>query len=353
MTTTEWIFDLFQNMTDTSLSNPLASEWFPHGTRGRIVGVCLLLGILAVPACGEKGTLETAWLETLAKDRKRLSEFEVWTETWRYEVFESSAPITVERSQEWVRTLWDSFPGSATNEEVSKQAVSFLVEKARTFFATAPEEAEVLSEVHQRVVSLGTYWVWERRSGALSKFDPQGTWHQSEGVIAIGPPVGPDVIEAYLARIGFLVPAEAKTLEVPSATPDNREEVLVLQLESEESLFKYGCHPWRKQGTRIDYVEEYPMMGEEEGTLSEKRYFFQSNSGMHEPEKLVGIPDLALEFRYGSRGELTSYAIIQIHPPVLDPQEWRPFPSARPPFGWKVLDYRFLPEKEFTFGDSR
>ncbi len=342
--------DLERDINHTSflaLQNPLALNrfWILNFAR-----VCTL-GILSVSAFAEKGTLESVWSMNLSNHRNSLEYFEIWTETWRYEIFDSTSPISAEITEDWVDSVQYRI-SSATVTVDSRTKFSILVEETRDFFGSPPESAEVLSEVHQRDATGASYRVWERRSGDLSKYESQGTWHQSDGVIALGPPMSEDHIDIFLARLGVLIPESAKALEIPSSTPENEEERIVFQVDSEEVRYRYGCQPWRMGGTRPLSLEEFPMFGDEEGALSERRHFFRFSGATDNERKVLLQPEAALEFRFGARGELVSYAVIQIHPAVTDPAGWMPFPSSRPPFGWKVLDYRFLPETEFTFGET-
>lgn len=324
------------------------------GNRSRwmsLVRVCSLC-ILSVPAFAEKGTLESEWFDRIAEHRNSLGAFEIWTETWRYEIFDTNAPVSAERSEEWVRSVRDRIR-SASDRNEPEQAFSLLVEAARDFFESPPASAEVLSEVHQRDSETGAYRVWERRTGALSLYDPMGTWHQSDGVIAIGPVISKDTIEVFLARHGVLIPQSAKALEVPSATPEDEDDFLILQVDSNDLRYRYACRPWKREGVRPVSLEEYPLIEEEEGSLTERRSFFRFSDSSAPETPLDSLPEAAIEFRYGARGELISYALIRIHEATIERTQWMPFPSSRPPFGWKVLDYRFLPENEFIFGQVR
>ena len=309
------------------------------------------LGILSVPASAEKGTLESGWIKALNNHRERLNDFELWTETWRYEIFDTTAPISIARTEEWVQSLNRKIQSTTCADETGSATFSLLVDQTRAFFESPPDSAEVLSELHRRRANQGLYWVWERRTGALSKYEREGTWHQSDGLISMGPPVPEDSIEVFLSCLGLMIPKQAKALTIPEATPENPEEWSVFQVDTQDFRYRLGGRPWNPNGLSPLYMEEYPLVGGEEGNLTEKRYFFRFPCPETDREINLPLPNAALEFRFGFHGELTSYALIQIHPIKTDPTQWRPFPSSRPPFGWKVLDYRFLPEKEYTFGE--
>ncbi|MCA9429312.1 MAG: hypothetical protein KC931_01615 [Candidatus Omnitrophica bacterium] len=339
-------------MVDTSFTELSNSHLDSTGFRVRPIAIVCLLGILSVPALAEKGSPQTEWMATLARGPREFAQFEVWTETWRYEIFDSTAPISIARSEEWIDSLRNRIAQSATGEQEPKEGFSIMVEEARRFFASPPEYADVLSEVHQRDSATASYWVWERRTGDLSKFERQGTWHQSDGVVAIGPALSNEDIEMFLAQLGVLIPEQAKALEVPSSTPEFSGKVLTLQVDQGETRLRMGAQPWKGiLGPR--YTEKFPLVDQEEEALSEKRHFFRFKKNGDIGSATGAFPDAAVEFRYDPDGDLISYALIQIHPPELDPDRWRPFPSARPPFGWTVLDYRFLPEKEYIFGDTQ
>ena len=250
----------------------------------------------------------------------------------------------------------DSIRGDLARETLEEEGVNrvfaSLVEEASRFFATLPEATEVLSEVHQRDARSSSYWIWEGRTGDLSKFEIQGSWHQSDGIAAIGPPLSREEIEIYLMRLGAIVPEGAKTISVPSTTPELESEVFRLQIDREDSRFQMGVRPWEGEVGPV-VLEERLLLDGEEGSVSVKKHFFYSGASIESETPTYSFPRAAIEFIFDLGGDLIAYSLIQIHPPVLSPEEWRPFPSARPPFGWTILDYRFLPETEYRFGDYR
>lgn len=311
-----------------------------------------ILCILSVPAFGEKGSLESEWMATLEENRSALSSFQITLETWRYEVLNASGTFDLERTEEWFLSLEAGLPRSETGEVEANEALTALLERAREEFGSQADAVEMLAEVVQWDASAGRLALWERRSGDLSIYAPDGTWHQSNGTVAVGPASPPSTREIALARIGLAAPSQTKILSIPSATPKESDEMMVLQVDEGESRYRIGVRPHLGEwGVRL--IEEFPVLDEEEGPVVERRFFLHFSKEDGEGAGVDRLPDAGIEFRFDPRGNPLTYAVIRMHPPITDREGWAPFPSARPPFGWRVLDYRFLPEKEFVFGEHR
>lgn len=309
-----------------------------------------ILSILSVPAFGEKGSLESEWMATLEENRSALASFQMTLETWRYEVLNASGTFNLERTEEWFLSLEAGLPRSVTGEVEAEDALTLLLERAREAFGSQADAVEMLAEVVQWDASAGRLALWERRSGDLSIYAPEGTWHQSNGTVAIGPTAPASTKEVALARIGLAAPRQTKVLSIPSATPEGADEMIVLQADEGESRYRIGVRPQLGEwGVRL--IEEFPVLDEEEGPVVERRFFLHFSKNGEGEAGLDRLPDAGIEFRFDPRGNTLTYAVIRMHPPKTAQEDWAPFPSARPPFGWRVLDYRFLPEKEFIFGE--
>lgn len=309
-----------------------------------------ILSILSVPALGEKGSLESEWMGTLAENRSALGRFQTTVETWRYEVLNATGTIDLDWTKEWFLALEAGLPRSTTGEVEANEGLTHLLDGARKAFGSQADAVEMLAEVVQWDASEDYLAFWERRSGDLSIYSSRGTWHQSDGTIALGPPSSLTAKEISLARIGFIAPRQTKTLTVPSATPESSVETMSLQVDEGETRFQIEVRPWLGEGG-VRWIEESPILESEEGPVVERRVFLHFSEGGGLNPGAGALPDAGFEFRFDPRGHLLTYAVIRMHPPNTDEEAWEPFPSARPPFGWRVLDYRFLPEKEFVFGE--
>lgn len=231
-----------------------------------------ILCILSVPAFGEKGSLESEWMATLEENRSALSSFQITLETWRYEVLNASGTFDLERTEEWFLSLEAGLPRSETGEVEANEALTALLERAREEFGSQADAVEMLAEVVQWDASAGRLALWERRSGDLSIYAPDGTWHQSNGTVAVGPASPPSTREIALARIGLAAPSQTKILSIPSATPKESDEMMVLQVDEGESRYRIGVRPHLGEwGVRL--IEEFPVLDEEEGPVVERRFF--------------------------------------------------------------------------------
>ena len=313
-----------------------------------------LLTILAAESLGGKTALKEEWKRTVESQRETLTRFEIVTETYRFEIPETTDLGGFARGEEFLESaavvLSEATPGALA----SKELITVLVERSHRVFGTQAEVSEIIPELHQRDGDLGFYRVWNQRTGSLSIFDSQGSWRQGEGEISLGPPIEHGEVELYLARLGLMIPSFAAILEVPSSTPTSHGEYQMYVADLEGVRFRLGCQPWTGEGA-VSIVEEYPFWEGKEQGIWEKRRWFSLPSGTTisgGTDITFSRPTLGITLRYDRAGNVNEYAITRVIDLRLDPAEWRPFPRERPPFGWTVLDYRFTPELEYRFGSS-
>jgi hypothetical protein len=327
--------------------------WEYSGTAAsRVLLTTCLLTILAAESLGGKTALKEEWERMVESQRETLTRFELVTETYRFEILETTESAGFAQGEEFLKSAASLLSEATPGGLASKELLTALFERSHLVFGTDSEVSEVAPELLQRDGDLGFYRVWNQRSGSLSMFDGQGSWRQGEGEISLGPPIGLGEIELYLARLGLMVPSFAAIDEVPNSTPTSQGKHQVYVADLEGARFRVGCQPWLSGGA-VSFIEEFPYWeGKEQGIWEKRKWFSVPSSATISGVTTVSFfrPVIGITLRYDSAGSVNEYAITRVIDLRLDPAEWRSFPRERPPFGWTVLDYRFTPELEYRFG---
>jgi hypothetical protein len=305
--------------------------------------------IVTAVARAEKGTMPESWNSILTAHRLRFDRFESQSETYQFDIQDTTHLVSFSQGEEYLTRVGEWISTASGESLLSTEVVTHLSALSQEVFGFEASVSETLSQIHQRDREQGYYRVWDRLTGALAVFDRNGVWQQDRGEISLGPPVSEGEIEVYLAGMGLLVPSISVAETIPPATQEQGSEAYLVHMADLEGVrFRFGSRPWTDSG-RVLLTEEFPYWEEIEQGLWEKRQWYEFPQGIGDAS-FEGLPALGIELRYDMNSNISGFSIIRVLSFVFDPNQWSAFPRERPPLGWNVLDYRFMPETEYQFG---